>query len=251
MRALDTGRRFEVRIALAAETVGDDAGQLINMLFGNTSLHDDVVAARCRVSGPRWSRHSAGPGTGSHGLRRRVGAGGAGADMLGAEAAGAARPETRGVWRGASRKAASTTSRTITASPTRAIRPSRPASAAIADGVAPRRRQGERAMCRASPAISTPCAGRSRSRASAGVDTVMVAPMIAGLCEFPPAGARASPASPSSPIRRWPARRGSRLRFCSARCSACSAPMPWCFPTTAAASAIRRRPAGARARRAR
>jgi ribulose-bisphosphate carboxylase large chain len=34
---------FEVRIALAAATVGDDAGQLLNMLFGNTSIHDDVV----------------------------------------------------------------------------------------------------------------------------------------------------------------------------------------------------------------
>ena len=34
---------FEVRIALAAETVGDDAGQLVNMLFGNSSLHEDVV----------------------------------------------------------------------------------------------------------------------------------------------------------------------------------------------------------------
>jgi ribulose-bisphosphate carboxylase large chain len=28
---------FEVRISLAAETVGHDPGQLINMLFGNTS----------------------------------------------------------------------------------------------------------------------------------------------------------------------------------------------------------------------
>src|ERR1700730_12683565 len=36
-------RTFEVRIALAAETVGQDPGQLINMLFGNTSIHDDVV----------------------------------------------------------------------------------------------------------------------------------------------------------------------------------------------------------------
>src|SRR5262249_3978639 len=34
---------FEVRISLAAETVGRDPGQLINMLFGNTSLHEDVV----------------------------------------------------------------------------------------------------------------------------------------------------------------------------------------------------------------
>src|SRR3989441_9197590 len=34
---------FEVRISLAAETVGRDPGQLINMLFGNTSLHADGV----------------------------------------------------------------------------------------------------------------------------------------------------------------------------------------------------------------
>ena len=35
--------RFDVRIGLAVETVGGDAGQLLNMAFGNTSLHDDVV----------------------------------------------------------------------------------------------------------------------------------------------------------------------------------------------------------------
>ena len=34
---------FSVRIGLAAATVGLDAGQLLNMVFGNTSLHDDVV----------------------------------------------------------------------------------------------------------------------------------------------------------------------------------------------------------------
>ena len=35
--------RFAVRIGLATATIGQDAGQLLNMLFGNTSLHDDVV----------------------------------------------------------------------------------------------------------------------------------------------------------------------------------------------------------------
>src|SRR5262249_60484848 len=52
---------FEVRISLAAETVGQDPGQLINMLFGNTSLHEDVVLADvalpkeliARLGGPR------------------------------------------------------------------------------------------------------------------------------------------------------------------------------------------------------
>jgi ribulose-bisphosphate carboxylase large chain len=34
---------FEVRIGLATATVGRDAGQFLSMLFGNTSLHDDVV----------------------------------------------------------------------------------------------------------------------------------------------------------------------------------------------------------------
>jgi ribulose-bisphosphate carboxylase large chain len=37
------GGLFEVRIGLATATVGHDAGQLLNMVFGNTSLHDDVV----------------------------------------------------------------------------------------------------------------------------------------------------------------------------------------------------------------
>jgi ribulose-bisphosphate carboxylase large chain len=32
-----------VRIGLATETVGHDAGQFLNMIFGNTSLHEDVV----------------------------------------------------------------------------------------------------------------------------------------------------------------------------------------------------------------
>jgi ribulose-bisphosphate carboxylase large chain len=34
---------FSVRIDLALATIGDDPGQFLNMLFGNTSLHDDVI----------------------------------------------------------------------------------------------------------------------------------------------------------------------------------------------------------------
>ncbi|HVY15733.1 MAG TPA: RuBisCO large subunit C-terminal-like domain-containing protein [Rhodopila sp.] len=37
--------RFAVRIGLALATIGDDPGQLLNMLFGNTSLQEDVVLA--------------------------------------------------------------------------------------------------------------------------------------------------------------------------------------------------------------
>lgn len=34
---------FDVEVALSAATVGGDPGQLLNMLFGNTSLHEDVT----------------------------------------------------------------------------------------------------------------------------------------------------------------------------------------------------------------
>lgn len=37
--------RFAVRIGLALATFGDDPGQMLNMLFGNTSLQEDVVLA--------------------------------------------------------------------------------------------------------------------------------------------------------------------------------------------------------------
>jgi ribulose-bisphosphate carboxylase large chain len=36
---------FAVRIGLALATIDGDGGQLLNMLFGNTSLHEDVVLA--------------------------------------------------------------------------------------------------------------------------------------------------------------------------------------------------------------
>ncbi|MGA9865879.1 MAG: ribulose 1,5-bisphosphate carboxylase, partial [Acetobacteraceae bacterium] len=55
------GGVFAVRVGLATETVGADAGQLLNMAFGNTSLHEDVVLAdldlpaalAARFGGPR------------------------------------------------------------------------------------------------------------------------------------------------------------------------------------------------------
>jgi ribulose-bisphosphate carboxylase large chain len=65
---------FAVRIALADETVGQDAGQLINMLFGNTSLQEDVVLHD--VDFPRATvDRFGGPRHGLNALRRRVGAG--------------------------------------------------------------------------------------------------------------------------------------------------------------------------------
>jgi ribulose-bisphosphate carboxylase large chain len=68
------GGLFEVRIGLAAATVGDDPGQLLNMLFGNTSLHDDVVLHDAAIPAALVARFG-GPRHGLAELRRRVGAG--------------------------------------------------------------------------------------------------------------------------------------------------------------------------------
>ena len=65
---------FEVRISLASETVGDDPGQLINMLFGNTSLHEDVVLHDVELPAELAGQFG-GPRHGLAGLRERVGAG--------------------------------------------------------------------------------------------------------------------------------------------------------------------------------
>jgi ribulose-bisphosphate carboxylase large chain len=65
---------FEVRIALNAETAGRDAGQLINMLFGNASILDDV-SLRDAVLPPETLAAFGGPRQGLCELRARVGAG--------------------------------------------------------------------------------------------------------------------------------------------------------------------------------
>ena len=64
---------FTVRIGLAAGTVGEDGGQLLNMLFGNTSLHDDVALCDVEVPTP-LTQAFGGPRHGIAGLRQRLGA---------------------------------------------------------------------------------------------------------------------------------------------------------------------------------
>src|SRR5215470_13289263 len=66
--------QFEVRIALAVATIGQDAGQLINMVFGNTSLQEDVTLHDIEM--PRALADAfGGPRHGLAKLRERVGAG--------------------------------------------------------------------------------------------------------------------------------------------------------------------------------
>jgi ribulose-bisphosphate carboxylase large chain len=63
---------FDVRIGLATATVGDDAAQFLNMVFGNTSLHEDVTLLDVDVP-TGLACVFGGPGHGIDGLRARAG----------------------------------------------------------------------------------------------------------------------------------------------------------------------------------
>lgn len=63
-----------LRIELSAATIGDDAGQLLNMLFGNSSLHDDLSLFAVALPASLRKALGSGPRHGLAGLRRRVGA---------------------------------------------------------------------------------------------------------------------------------------------------------------------------------
>ncbi len=64
---------FEVAIALAQATMPPEPGQFLNMLFGNTSLHDDVTLHDVEVP-PGYLARFGGPAVGLDGLRALVGA---------------------------------------------------------------------------------------------------------------------------------------------------------------------------------
>jgi ribulose-bisphosphate carboxylase large chain len=64
---------FEVRIGLALATVGHDPGQLLSMLFGNSSLQGDVMLHDVDLPA-ELIQFFGGPRQGVDGLRRRAGA---------------------------------------------------------------------------------------------------------------------------------------------------------------------------------
>jgi ribulose-bisphosphate carboxylase large chain len=64
----------QVTLAIATATVGHDIGQLMNMLFGNCSLQDDVVLCDLELPAALAARWR-GPRHGLAGLRQLVGAG--------------------------------------------------------------------------------------------------------------------------------------------------------------------------------
>ncbi|MFO1309749.1 MAG: RuBisCO large subunit C-terminal-like domain-containing protein [Burkholderiales bacterium] len=67
------GGRHEVRLEIAFETTGGEPGQLLNMLFGNSSLHDDVELVDVDLSAALAASFG-GPRFGIAGWRDAVGA---------------------------------------------------------------------------------------------------------------------------------------------------------------------------------
>ena len=80
---------YEVRIGLAATSAGCDAGQLLNILFGNTSLQEDVTLQDAEFP-EAMAAQFGGPNYGIRGLRKICGAGDRAADLRRGEAAGPA-----------------------------------------------------------------------------------------------------------------------------------------------------------------
>jgi ribulose-bisphosphate carboxylase large chain len=72
--AVDEGR-FDIRLALAEATTGFDAAQTINMLFGNTSLHEHIELVDVAFPDDFPARFG-GPRFGIAGLRERLGVAG-------------------------------------------------------------------------------------------------------------------------------------------------------------------------------
>ena len=64
---------YDVRIALAVATTGLEPGQFMNMLFGNTSIHEDVRLIEVEIP-EAVAKAFGGPNHGLAGLRARAGA---------------------------------------------------------------------------------------------------------------------------------------------------------------------------------
>jgi ribulose-bisphosphate carboxylase large chain len=67
------GGVFEARIGLSVATTGLEAGQLLNMLFGNTSMHPDITLADAEFP-ETMLKAFGGPRHGLEGLRKLAGA---------------------------------------------------------------------------------------------------------------------------------------------------------------------------------
>jgi ribulose-bisphosphate carboxylase large chain len=175
---------FEVRIALAAETVGQDPGQLVNMLFGNTSIHDDVVLHDAEIP-EALAECFGGPRHGLSGLRQKAGAGERALTCSALKPQGLPPAKLAGL----AEKFARGGVDYIKDDHGLADQAYSPFSARV-EAIAPALRKIGEAIgrtARYAPSLSGDLDNMRRQVAmarQAGIDTVMVAPMIAGLSNF-------------------------------------------------------------------
>jgi ribulose-bisphosphate carboxylase large chain len=172
---------FEVTLGLSATTVGGDAGQLLNMLFGNTSLQDDVELLDFVLSAETLARFP-GPSQGLDGLRARTGAPGRALTCV------ALKPQ------GLSPSALGALTEALARGGVDFVKDDHgladqsysPFAERVRAGAAATRRAAERTgrLARYAP-VASGHYGTMREQISqardAGLDAVMVAPMIAGL----------------------------------------------------------------------
>ena len=178
------GGSFEVRIALAVETVGQDPGQLINMLFGNSSIHDDVVLHDAEIPA-ELAAYFGGPRHGLHGLRQKAGVDARALTCSALKPQGLPAEQLAAL----AEKFAQGGVDYVKDDHGLADQAYSPFAARVA-AIAPALRAVERATGRAAhyvPSLSGDLDSMRRQVAmarQAGIDSVMVAPMIAGLANF-------------------------------------------------------------------
>jgi ribulose-bisphosphate carboxylase large chain len=174
---------FEVHISLAAETVGHDPGQLINMLFGNTSLHEDVILHDVVL--PRELIGAfGGPRRGLAGLRQRARAHARALTCSALKPQGLPATELAALARRFAQGGVDYI-KDDHGLADQAYSPFAQRVAAIAAALSGR--EGGVPMARYVPSLSGDLDDMRRQIAvagDAGIDTVMIAPMIAGLSNF-------------------------------------------------------------------
>jgi len=177
-----TSGLFAVRIALSTATVGQDPGQLINVLFGNTSLQDDVTLYD--VECPRSIVDIlGGPRHGLNALRKRVEAG------RRALTCSALKPQglTAAKLAQLARRLADGGIDYIKDDHGLADQAYSPFAARVEAITQALRTSGGAGTTRYVPSLSGDLmvmGGQIAQAVAAGIDTVMVAPMIAGLSNF-------------------------------------------------------------------
>ncbi|MGQ0675325.1 MAG: RuBisCO large subunit C-terminal-like domain-containing protein, partial [Rhodospirillales bacterium] len=175
---------FTVRIGLAAATTGPEPGQLLNMLFGNSSIHDDVTLEDAEFP-PAILAAFGGPRHGITGLRARCGARGRAMTCSALKPQGIA-PEALGALASRMAEGGLDYIKDDHGLADQAYSPfAERVRAVMREVAAANRRTGGRT--RYAPSLSghlDQMRAQIRAAREEGVDTLLIAPMVAGVATF-------------------------------------------------------------------